>query len=114
MSTILDALISTADTSAASYARMAPKTLARRQSEVLDVVVSLQRDGAADVSRREIQVEYELVHGKRIDMSSVASTVHALVSAGRLVSVTKLRECRITGRDICPVYAPLQQASLIN
>lgn len=113
MSGVLDALISTADTSAASYARMSPKTLAKRQRELLDVVVGLQHSGADDVSRREIQASYEYTHNRRIELSSVASSVHALVLAGHLVSVTKLRPCSITGRDICPVYAPAKQARLV-
>lgn len=114
MSAVLDALISTADTSAASYALMTPKTLARRQREVLDVVLGLQRAGAADVSRREIQAAYERTHNKRIDMSSVASSVHALVLAQRLQASRTLRPCLITGRDISPVYAVAQQAALVN
>lgn len=114
MSTVLDTLISTADTSAESYARMAPKTLARRQQEVFDVVVELQREGADDVSRREIQARYERTHNKRIDMSSVASSVHALVLAKRLQAPRTLRPCLVTGRDISPVFAVAQQAALIN
>ena len=115
MSAVLDALISTADTSAASYSLMSSKTLARRQREVLDVAVALQRESVTgDASRREIQARYELVHGKRIDSGAISSTVHALVSGGSLVASRKLRECHITGKTICPVFAPAQQASLIN
>ena len=84
MSATLSSLISTADTSRESYSRIAPKTLARRQREVLDIVLGLQRNGAVDVSRREIQASYERVYSKRIDMSSVSSSVHALVSAWSL------------------------------
>lgn len=114
MSGVLETLISGADTSAASYARMQPASMSRLQSDIRAVVMELQSEGAADVSRREIQARYELKHGKRIESSSVASSVHAMVLAGRLVSVSKLRECRITGRDICPVFAPLQQARLVD
>lgn len=113
MSAVLSSLISTADTSRESYSRIAPKTLARRQREVFDIVLGLQRNGAVDVSRREIQASYERVHGKRIDMSSVSSSVHALVSAGRLYSVPKLRECVVTGKTICPVAAPATQERLV-
>lgn len=113
MSATLSSLISTADTSRESYSRIAPKTLARRQREVLDIVLGLQRNGAVDVSRREIQASYERVYSKRIDMSSVSSSVHALVSAGRLYSVPKLRECVVTGKTICPVAVVASQAGLV-
>ncbi len=112
MSAVLDALVSTADTSRESYSRIAPKVLARRQRDVLDIVLGLQRNGAVDVSRREIQASYERVHGKRIDMSSVASSVHALLAAGRLYSAPKARECLITGKTISPVAAAAVQAGL--
>ena len=113
MSAVLDALVSTADTSRESYSRIAPKVLARRQRDVLDIVLGLQRNGAVNVSRREIQASYERVHGKRIDMSSVASSVHALLAAGRLYSAPKARECSITGKTICPVAVVASQAGLV-
>ena len=113
MSAVLESLVSTADTSRESYSRIAPKVLARRQRDVLDIVLGLQRNGAVDVSRREIQASYERVHGKRIDMSSVASSVHALLAAGRLYSAPKARECSITGKTICPVAVAATQAGLV-
>lgn len=113
MSAVLSSLISTADSRSDAYAKAAPKLLARRQREVLDIVLGLQRNGAVNVSRREVQASYERVYGKRIDMSSVSSSVHALVSAGRLYSVPKLRECLVTGKTICPVAAPAAQVGLV-
>lgn len=115
MSTVLDALISTADASAANYALIGPKVMTRRQEEVYGLVTDAHRDGVVDMSTRELQQRWEAVHdGKRIEASTLSSTVHSMVASGRLRRTTKLRRCLVTGKTICPFFAPLQQAALIN
>lgn len=115
MSTVLDTLISTADTSAANYALMGPKVMTRRQEEVYGLVTDAHRDGVVDMSTRELQQRWEAAHaGKRIEASTLSSTVHSMVTSGRLRRATQLRSCLVTGKTICPFFVPLKQASLIN
>ena len=107
------ATISTADTSAASFDAERPRWQASKQKALFDLVLGAQRNGAKDLSMRELQAKYELVHGKRIDMSSISSCCNALVAAKRLVRSTEARECSITGRDILPLSVPALQARLV-
>ena len=109
----MSATISTADTSAASFDAERPRWQASKQKALLDLVLGAQRNGAKDLSMRELQASYELVHGKRIDMSSISSCCNGLVAAGRLVRATPVRSCSITGRDILPLSVPVQQAVLV-
>lgn len=106
------ASISTADTSAASFDAQRPRWLASKQKALFDLVLGAQRNGAADMSMRELQGAYERLHGKRIDMSSISSCCNGLVAAGRLVRATPVRSCSVTGRDILPLSVPVQQARL--
>lgn len=105
--------ISTADTSAASFDAERPRWVASKQKALYDLVLGAQRNGAADMSMRELQAAYERLHGKRIDMSSVSSCCNGLVAAGRLARSTPVRSCTVTGRDILPLSVPLTQARLL-
>ena len=105
--------ISTADTSAASFDAERPRWVASKQKALFDLVLGAQRNGAADMSMRELQAAYERLHSKRIELSSVSSCCNGLVTAGRLVRATPIRACSITGRDIFPLSVPLTQARLL-
>lgn len=82
------------------------------QDKILDICITAKRNGRADLSGKEIQERYELVHGKRIDASSVSARVNGLIAAGRLVRLERSRPCRVTGRDIHPVRVVAVQAGL--
>lgn len=103
----------TADTSAASFDIERPRWQASKQKQLFDIVLGAQRNGAADMSMRELQAAYERLHSKRIDMSSVSSCCNGLVTAGRLVRATGVRACLVTGRDILPLSVPAKQAGLV-
>lgn len=88
----------------------ARKTLA---DDIVTVVTTLQRRGQPDVSRREIQFQYEASIGKRIEMSTVSARVNDLVAAARLEVSPIKRMCRVNQKaEISPVRVPLQQTRL--
>ena len=91
--------------------------MSKRKSQgdlVYDVVRAHCVAGGGDMSGREIQAEYEAVHGRRIDSGTVSARVNALVTAKRLVRSAGTRKCTITGADIHPVLVVAQQARLVN
>lgn len=103
----------TTDTSAASFDALSLRQRDTKQQQLLDLVVGAQRNGRADMSGRELQADYERVHGQRIESASVASCLNGLVAAGRLQRATVMRACSVTGRDILPVFVPVTQARLL-
>lgn len=81
--------------------------------QIMDICLAAQRNGADDLSGKEIQAKYELIHGKRIEAGTVSGRVNDLVSAKRLERLTFSRACAITSRDIYPVRVPAAQARLM-
>lgn len=100
------------DTSAQALDAMGLRRMTGQRREVFDIVVGAQRNGARDLSLREIQQRYETRHGKRIDVSTVSARVHNLVTAGWLHRRADVRACDITGMAVHPVFAPAKQARL--
>lgn len=100
------------DTSAQALDAMGLRRMAGQRREVFDIVVGAQRNGARDLSLREIQQRYEARHGKRIDVSIISARVHNLVAAGWLRRRDDVRRCDITGMAVHPVYVPEKQARL--
>ena len=97
-----------AHTSALALDAMGLRTLARSNRAIFDICVGAQRNGACDLSLREIQQRYERIYSKRIDVSCV----HSLIEAGWLHRRAEPRACSITGRSVLPVFAPEKQARL--
>jgi hypothetical protein len=101
----------TRDTRAASLDAMGHERMSKLSREVVDVVQRRHMHGDADMSMREIQAVYERLHGKRIEMSTISSTVNRLVTSGRLARVG-VRRCAISGREVMPVCVVAKQAAL--
>lgn len=101
-------------TSAQALAAVGVSNLKHEQDKIHDICVAAQRNGVSDLSGKEIQARYELQYGKRIDASSVAARVNALVTAERLERVVMTRACKVTGRDIHPVRVPMTQTRLVG
>lgn len=81
---------------------------------VLDIVVAAVRNGAIDMSLREIAQTFTKVHRKPIDVGTVSARVTALVDAGRLVRLPgSVRACSISGKTVSPVTVPATQVRLI-
>jgi len=56
--------------------------------QIEDICLAAQRNGADDLSGKEIQQRYELQYGKRIESSTVAGRVNDLVTVRRLERLT--------------------------
>ena len=104
----------TAHTSAEALNRLTQCKRKRLQDELHDICLAAQRNGADDMSGREIQAAYERLTGKRIDASSISSRINSLVAAGRLVRLDISRACKVTGNNILPVRVPATQARLVD
>lgn len=102
------------NTSAQALQRMGLKKIAGMQAIVLEICLSAQRNGALDLSSREIQALYEQQYGKRIEAATIAARVNGLVSAHRLERVREGRPCSVTGIEIHPVRVPMTQARLVG
>lgn len=100
------------DTSAQALDAMGLRKMAGQRRVVFDIVLGAQRNGAQDVSLREIQQRYERLYGKRIDVSTVSARVHNLVAAGWLHRRADIRACSVTGQGVHAVFVPPSQARL--
>lgn len=105
---------STNQASAAAFAQVGNMTLKTEADKILDICLGAQRNGAHDMSGREIQHQYELIYGKRIDSGTVSARVNALILAGRLKRSSVARACSVTGRDIYPVLVLMAQTRLVG
>lgn len=102
-----------ANTSRESLAHVPLRERQNLSDQIHDVVAAALRNGAKDVSMREVQDVLWRVHGKRVDMSSISGRVNDLVAAKRLVRDTEhARPCQISGREIHPLSVPAQQGRL--
>ena len=100
-------------TSIQAFNDLGNKGVARRDSEILNIVIGANRNGVLDLSGKEIQRRYEFIHGKRIDASTISGCLSRLVSAKR-VERTVPRSCLETGFNIVPVRAVVQQTRLVG
>lgn len=99
----------------ASQCNDKPK-LAPLQSELLDIVIGAQRNGAKDLTATEIQRVREQRLGHRVSDGSVAGCVSGLVRLGYLQRATEKRLSVFPGasKDVAaPVFVPLTQARLL-
>ena len=100
------------DTSAQALDAMGLRRMAGQRRKIFDIVVVAQRRGAKDLSLREIQQRFELLEGRRIDVSTVSARVNNLVAAGWLERRSDIRHCSVTGMAVHPVFVPPTQARL--
>jgi hypothetical protein len=101
------------NTSAQSLAGIGLPARKNELDKVFDIVLAAQRSGVDDMSGKEIQARYELIHSKRIDSGTVSARCNELITASRLQRCIMTRPCRITGKDIHPVRVPLTQSCLV-
>lgn len=106
--------MNTHQTSAQAFSSLGNMVLKTEADKILDICVGAQRNGAHDMSGREIQQRYEFLYGKRIDSGTVSARVNALILAGRLKRSQFSRACSVTGRDIYPVLVLMAQTRLVG
>ena len=104
--------INTAVTSAQALDQLGFRARQKQLRAVFDVVLACQRAGAQDMSLTEIRNEFERCHGKRIDLNRVSARVFDLVEMHWLQRREDTRPCKVTGRNVYPVFVPAKQARL--
>lgn len=106
--------MNTHQTSAQAFSSLGNMVLKTEADKILDICVGAQRNGAHDMSGREIQQRYEFLYGRRIDSGTVSARVNALILAGRLNRSSIARACSVTGRDIYPMLVLMAQTRLVG
>lgn len=100
--------------SAAARDAIGTERLRGQQREVLDIVVAAVRNGALDLTGKEIQARYRILNsGKDIDAGTVSARVNSLMTA-KLLEPGPRRACTITGLNVRPVRPVAQQARLVR
>ena len=105
--------VDTRDTSAHALDEFGLRKMSQQQQAIFDVVLGLQRNGSSDASLSEIQQRYEFIHGKRIDLGRVSARVSEMVDV-RLQRRAETRACKVTGRQVHPVFIPEGQGRLFG
>jgi hypothetical protein len=104
----------TAQTSAQALGSIGNRAIKAVSARLIDIVISGCRNGAIDLSGKEIQKRYEQTYSTRIDSSTISARLNELVSAKRLIRQGVSRPCRVTGRYVFPVYVPPVQSRLVD
>lgn len=77
------------------------------------VVAAAHARGLRDMSGKEIQDEYNRLHGQFVEMSTLSGRIHSMIESGRLErDELHTRPCRITGQQIAPVKLPVVQVGI--
>ncbi|CAM8658322.1 hypothetical protein MCEMIEM13_01506 [Comamonadaceae bacterium] len=102
-----------AETSIHAHSQIGMRKRKAQLDVVFDIVLGACRNGAPDMSLREIAAAFHRLHGKPIDVGTVSGRVTQLVAAERLVRVEGAeRLCTLSGKTVHPVTVPAKQARL--
>ena len=100
-------------TSAQALANVGLKGQKYQADAIVDICIAAQRNGAQDLSLREIARRWELLYGRQIDVGTVSARVSNLIDANRLVRLEgTTRSCTISGKTVHPVSVPVTQVRL--
>ena len=100
----------TAPTSAQSYASISNPQRKTQHDEIFDIVLAACRNGAPDMTDREIADTYERIYSRRIERGTVSARVKAMLDGGRLVSLEGAqRQCVHTKKLVRTVTVPAHQ-----
>lgn len=113
-SRVTDAMVQVTgcDTRAQSFVELGSEWRKRLNDRLYESLRHAHQAGVADLSRRELRDYHQWLTGEFLELSSMASTVNALVAAGRLEEVAA-RPCSLPPhRLIKPVRCRAKQASL--
>lgn len=101
------------DTSAEAFAELGNETRRRLSEKLYETLRHAHQQGVRDMSRRELRDYHNAQTGEWLELCSVASTVNALLAAGRLEEGTA-RRCSLSPRqrDVMPVRCKARQVAL--
>jgi len=98
------------DTSAEAFAALGNETRRRLSERLYESLRHAHQHGVRDMSRRELRDYHNEHTGEWLELCSVASTVNALLAAGRFEQGAA-RRCSTSPRqrDVVPVKCKAQQ-----
>ena len=101
------------DTSAAAFAALGNEGRRRLNERLYESLRHAHQYGTRDMSRRELRDYHHKHTGEWLELSSVASTVNALLAAGKLEE-GEARMCSLSTRQrlVMPVRCKARQARL--
>jgi hypothetical protein len=101
------------DTSAAAFAELGNESRRRLNERLHESMRHAHQNGVRDMSRRELRDYHNEHTGEWLELSSVASTVNALLAAGRLEEGPQ-RSCNLSPRKnlVKPVRCKARQVEL--
>lgn len=101
------------DTSAEAFAALGNETRRRLNERLYESLRHAHQYGTRDMSRRELRDYHNQQTGEWLELSSVASTVNALLAAGKLEEGAA-RMCSLSTRQrtIKPVRCKARQVAL--
>lgn len=101
------------DTSAEAFAELGNESRRRLSEKLYQTMRHAHQQGVRDMSRRELRDHHNQLTGEWLELCSVASTVNALVAAGRFELGTA-RRCSVSPRqrDVVPVKCKAQQQAI--
>lgn len=101
------------DTSAESFAALGNEGRRRLNERLYESLRHAHKYGKRDMSRRELRDYHNEQTGEWLELCSVASTVNALLAAGRLEETTA-RMCGLSTRKrlVMPVRCKARQVAL--
>lgn len=101
------------DTSAEAFAALGNETRRRLSERLYESLRHAHKNGVRDMSRRELRDYHNEHTGEWLELCSVASTVNALLAAGRFEQGAA-RRCSTSPRqrDVVPVKCKAQQQAI--
>lgn len=102
------------DTSAAAFEGLGNESRRRLNERLCETLRAAHQQGVRDMSRRELRDFHNKHTGEWLELSSVASTVNALLAGGRLEEGAA-RTCSLSPRKllVVPVRLKAKQAALV-
>lgn len=106
-------LVTGRDTSAEAFAELGNETRRRLSERLYESLRHAHQQGVRDMSRRELREYHHEQTKEWLELSSVASTVNALLAAGRF-ELGAARRCGMSPRqrDVVPVKCKAQQQAI--
>lgn len=106
-------VVTTHETKAEAFAALGNETRRRLGERLYESLRHAHQHGVRDMSRRELRDYHNEQTGEWLELSSVASTVNALLAAGRF-ELGAVRRCSLSPRqrDVVPVRCKAKQQSI--
>lgn len=99
-----------ADSSRQALAQISKVGQMSMLDQIESVIAQAMRNGAKDLSMKEVQLAMVRVYGRSVELSSISARVNELVSAKRVVrDKVNLRPCTVTGKAIEPLSVVAEQ-----